>query len=151
MSELDLDSAGFVASESDDGAAVAVRPVRPDVVVLLVSDDEISCRGLSASTHAAVEQQGGMGLVATRSHILGLVHVRWSLASSEPSHGQLGMVREVCSARSYLGYVTHWLDYKVVSAAWLPRPLPEGAPLRPPGWDALSRRISVVGGSLLEW
>jgi hypothetical protein len=116
-------SSGCVASDGDGVAAIVRRPVSRDLAVILVADDDMKVRGLSKGTRQSLERLGGK--VGDRQQ-LGLVHLRWTLASSMPLVGQRGWVRELGGLERTMKQVTHWLDYEVVGSSWFDPPLAEG-------------------------
>ena len=125
---------------SDDGRRrpqLRVRQARRDLVVLLCGDEAFPTRGVPTSTLEALGVAGGPAQPGQPVCMLGLVHVRWALASSVPAtSAPLSWVRQLGSCGRSLVHFTHWLDYQIVATDFLEHPLRRGDVWR--GSDCLS-------------
>jgi hypothetical protein len=105
-----------VGSSGDDGA-FARPPLRHDLVVSIVADDDFNVQRLSAATAAAVRRLGGPP-DAAGLHVLGYAHLRWVLVDSALVSNDRSWAREISSLRRSTSLVTHWLDYAVIAGSW---------------------------------
>jgi hypothetical protein len=105
-----------VGSSGDDGA-FARPPLRHDLVVSIVADDDFNVQRLSAATAAAVRRLGGPP-DAAGLHVLGNAHLRWVLVDSALVSNDRSWAREISSLRRSTSLVTHWLDYAVIAGSW---------------------------------
>ena len=96
-----------VGSSGDDGA-FARPPLRHDLVVSIVADDDFNVQRLSAATAAAVRRLGGPP-DAAGLHVLGYAHLRWVIVDSAlVSNVAVGLVRLVRCAAVHLWLRTGW-------------------------------------------